>query len=408
MKTLTFACSSVENFLSLPSEFVQHPEFQSEVVKLNPDIIKKIPYHPDVAKSLMKHHPELFVVIKTNIKDEELPEFFLIEPKIYPELSRTQQELISENLLLEGLEIDGSIFYSLPGKYKKNEEFCWLAMTNYPKAIFDCDPKFLKDEQFLLKFVNKYPEHFSDAMKKIEFTDEMALIAVQKCGYNFNFLPGFLKCNTKFIQAAIQCDGMLLGKLGYSTYKNIDGIFLDAVKSNGLALRFVPQEYRTQTVISEAVKQNADALSYCYKEINDAKFAEEIVKKNGVALRDLKKFQNDMKIVKLAIENNGRSIMFTDQKLIQENDFLIFEALKTYKKAVEYASKSFIDNLKFDNDVLEAFSKNPNAIGLLHASKYISKDKNLIMEVIKKTPLIFRYCDIKYVIDKEYQSYNMF
>jgi tetratricopeptide (TPR) repeat protein len=449
MITLSYCSRSTDNFLSLPSEFAQNPEFQIEVAKLNPELISFLPFNLQVLKSVVDFHPKVVLHFqrpetKHTMSKHETIEVFKSNPETFNYFNQKTRQMIPREILLQGLEVNGCFFQYLSKQQKEDKEFCLAAISNFPEALKYCGEKIKKDHEVMKEIIHYHPLLLST----IDFDEEMALEAVKSNGMVLLQLPNKFKESHKFILEAVKSNGEVLKHIRFSFLDAYPEIVKEAIKNCPSAISRIPEDMKTKEICLLALKQSSYVFSCIplnYKK--DDSLLKEAIKFNGKILREAPHFKNNKEIVSQAIKNNGEAILYADKKLIEDNPDLVFEALKTYHSAVQcagdqfqndkklmteavsmngislkFASESLKSDKKFvisaiknngaafhfahytlkeDEDVLLEFSKNPDVLGFLNAAKYLSKDKKLILEVVKKTRQILKFCDIKYLIDQE-------
>jgi hypothetical protein len=448
MITLSYCSRSTDNFLSLPSEFSQNPDFQAEVAKLNPDLILHLPFNLKVLTSIVEFHPNVIAPFqrsetKHTMSKNEVIEIFKANPETFYNFNETNRKLIPREIILQGLELNGSFFKLLPKEYQEDKEMCLAAISNFPEALAFCGNKIKNDSEFIREFVSHHPR----LLPLVTYDDEMALEAVKSNGMVILKLPKELQENPKFVMEAVKNDGEVLGHFSTIFMINHPDILKEAIKNCGSVILKLPENVKTQELCLLALKQGVDVMQGIPKKFINNDILRESIKYNGTILRYATHLQEDKEMVFHAVKNFGKAIMYADQMLVQDNPDLVFESLKTFHSAVHYAGDKFTNDkklmtkavsmdgvslkyaseslqkdkefvisaiknngkafhyahytLKEDEDVLFEFSKNPDVLGLLNAAKYISKEKKLILEVVKKTRQILKFCDIKYLIDQE-------
>ena len=92
-------------------------------------------------------------------------------------------------------------------------------------------------------------------------------------------------------------------------------ICMEAVKSNGIALKYIPEEFRTTEIYKEAIKNNGTALEYVPEEIKTAEMCMEAVKSNGIALKYIPEEFRTTEIYKEAIKNNGTALEYVPEEM---------------------------------------------------------------------------------------------
>lgn len=97
---------------------------------------------------------------------------------------------------------------------------------------------------------------------------------------------------------------------------------LEAVKQDGIALRLIAKEFRTEELKLEAVKQNGFALGLIEEEDRTEELKLEAVKQNGKALMHIEEEDRTEKIRLEAIKQNGFALNYIAAEFITEEMML--------------------------------------------------------------------------------------
>ena len=187
-------------------------------------------------------------------------------------------------------------------------------------------------------------------------------------------------------------------------------IVLEAVKQNGLALKYASEELRNdRTIVLEALKQYVFALEYASEELrNDREFVLEAVKQYAYALEyasaDLR---NDREFVLEAVKQNVFAFKYASKELRNDREFVL-EAVKQGARALVYASEELCN----DRELAVKQDELPDHFEYKYTSKESSDDNNQpsVLEDFTTTTHIY-YVDLsaianmRYVLDRK--NYTM-
>ena len=107
---------------------------------------------------------------------------------------------------------------------------------------------------------------------------------------------------------------------------------MEAVKSYGGALEYVPEELKTPEMCMEAVKSYGGALGYVPEELRTPEMYMEAVKSNGAILWSVPKELRTPEMCMEAVKNNVEALRYVPKELIPE---VYMEAAKSYGLALE-------------------------------------------------------------------------
>lgn len=196
-------------------------------------------------------------------------------------------------------------------------------------------------------------------------------------------------------------------------------IVLNAIKSDGLLLRFMPEGVRGDPVfVKTATEEDPDSLCHAtdalrnnskiLQSIVDDKFianAEEttwhfipdklkknkkfilaIVKKGGFLLEHVsEKLKMDFDVVLAAVEKNGRALYYAGEELKKDFD-VVLAAVKNDGTALMYADRA----LKRDKTVAQAAVKE-DGMALRYVDPELQKDTTVVLAAMHKNGMALRY-----------------
>ena len=172
---------------------------------------------------------------------------------------------------------------------------------------------------------------------------------------------------------------------------------LDAVRSNGLRLRHLSKEDRSdKAVVFAACSNNGQAIQFASSELQLDSDVVRAALKHGLTLRDLTKSQRNCKDeIFVAIEFDWRALACASDRLRGDRD-VIFEACKKDWRAYELASS----RTKRDPDFALAICIEHGA-ALQHASEEIRSNKEIVMAICRKHGLALQHASDLLRADKE-------
>ena len=159
-------------------------------------------------------------------------------------------------------------------------------------------------------------------------------------------------------------------------------ICMEAVKSNGYALEYVPEELKTPEICMEAVKSNGYALRNVPKELKTPEICMEAVKSNGYALKYVPEELKTPEICMEAVKSNGFALRNVSEELITPEIYM--EAIKNKGEVLEYVPKE----IKTAEMCMEAVKSNGTAL------EYVPeeiKTAEMCMEAVKSNGTAIKY-----------------
>lgn len=154
-------------------------------------------------------------------------------------------------------------------------------------------PMFLKDN----------PEIKSIFKNKIDKTDYLTWIWLDKNELSY-----------ETCLEAIKYDGRALKYIPEEL--RTPEMYLTAVKKNGYTLQYVPTEFKTEEICLEAVKESGLALKYVPKELVNPEICLAAVKQDSYALLDVPKELITPEICLAAVKRNGFVLLYIPEELI--------------------------------------------------------------------------------------------
>jgi transcriptional regulator with XRE-family HTH domain len=116
--------------------------------------------------------------------------------------------------------------------------------------------------------------------------------------------------------------------------KKINDAWLEMIQANGLALKFVPMEYRTAALCEVAVESRGVALMYVPNKLKTVALCEDAVQRNGWALEFVPDELRTTALCKAAIRRDGCTLQFIPEK--RRTEALCLAAVKQNGLALQY------------------------------------------------------------------------
>jgi hypothetical protein len=163
-------------------------------------------------------------------------------------------------------------------------------------------------------------------------------------------------------------------------------ICLTAVKSDGLSLEFVPKESKTPFICLAAIKSDGLSLKFVPEELKNEN--EELclaaITSNGLSLEFVpEKLKNENEELCLAaVTSNGLSLEFVPEKLKNENEELCLAAVTSDGLSLEFVPE------KFKDEKLCLTAINLNGLSLEFVPEEF-KDEKLYLAAVKSNKLSF-------------------
>ncbi len=172
---------------------------------------------------------------------------------------------------------------------------------------------------------------------------------------------------------AVQKDGMALQHVN-KTYE----IVLEAVKQNGNALQFAPEELKDNDVIVQHATQTPHALKYVSPRLkNDPTLVGRLVLQSPYVLEYASPALKDNKeIVTQALQTAGNALLYASPRLQEDEDLLLLSIQKPMGTLLR-APKHLKDDKVF---MMKCIKVSPHALEF--ASPRLKKDKELVMSAV--------------------------
>ena len=110
-----------------------------------------------------------------------------------------------------------------------------------------------------------------------------------------------------------------------------------AVESDGYALRYVPDELKSEAVCAKAVERNGYALQYVPDELKSEAVCAKAVESDGYALQYVPEALMNEAVVSKAVERNGYALRYVPEALM--NEAVVSKAVERNGEALRYVLK---------------------------------------------------------------------
>lgn len=276
--------------------------------------------------------------------------------------------------------INGENLRDVSKKYI-SEELCYKAVESSPLAI-----RYVPDQLLDNSLIEYAVKHHARAFVWIEdqkrVTFELCLLAVGKDGSLLSYVP--------------------------AKYKKRSELLMTAVKSNGLALEFIPKSRRTKTMCSEAVKQNPLALEFVPDIYKSNELCVDAVRRDPFSIQFVPVEGRNNSIYSIALTNCGATLAYAPEQyytkeniikayksfLLDQNDQDIsWEEKQKRVERLDIIFKNIPDLLHTDFDVLTL----ERQLGLrVVVRKYYSTSNHIFRVIEERSKLSFSDFDSFY------------
>lgn len=143
------------------------------------------------------------------------------------------------------------------------------------------------------------------------------------------------------IAAALSNNGLAIEYASKRILKRNPELYMLAVKSNGLALRYVPDEFRYDGIYLDAVLSNASAIRLIPKEALTRDIILTAVKSDGLLLQYVPKKQITKTIARSAFASNRQALQFIPSRFCDSN--MAIAAVTSNGSLLQYVPARLID-----------------------------------------------------------------
>ena len=181
------------------------------------------------------------------------------------------------------------------------EELCYKAVATSPYAIRYVPDQFC-DKDLIEYAVKKHARAFIWIKDQKQVTFELCVLAVEKDGSLLRYVPSKYKKHSELLKAAI--------------------------KSNGLALQFIPKSIRTKALCFEAVKQNPLSLEFVPDGIKTDALCNDAVSRDAFSIQFVPDDLKNDSLYSMALNNCGAVLVYApEQYYTKENVIRAYQSL---------------------------------------------------------------------------------
>jgi IMP cyclohydrolase len=263
---------------------------------------------------------------------------------------QTKPVLITSQLAVSPIDI-----IRAPESIRNNPELQKIAVSNRPGLEV-----LLRSEisnQTWEKAVKEDPELIIYAPHDIDNFEEMLLFYLRKdTGEKLLGSPASITRNVELLKKIIKVgDKTAIGGISPNT-KGYSELCELAITKKGEALRYVPDNLKTEHMCMTAVTQNGSALEYVPEELKTEQMCMTAVTKNGTALRYVPDNLKTERMCMTVVTKNGYALQYVPEKLKTER--VCMAAVTQNGYTLWYVP----DNLKTERVCMVAVTQNGTAL----------------------------------------------
>jgi hypothetical protein len=387
-------------------------------------------FQKEILIALLKKNPNCLKYLPMDLIDEEIGLLIInLNPKLYPHLSmelRNNKEITKKAVLFDGL-----FLHKASDILKNDLEIVKIALKQNLNAFFFCSPELQNQKNFVIQcvkefnlylhsnWINSHISLFSDyefifqlcklnggmleyASKNLRSDKKIMLIALDQTEKAFRYC---LEFDEEIALMAVEKNGFNLQYAG--KYRGNRKIVEMAINKSPFSFEFASEELRGDYLISlQAIQLNSSNFKFTVSEKikNDPILLKEVLSKHGSCLESLSKnVKNNKELVMLSIENYPISYLQASESLQNDKEVVMLAITKEPKlfkfipenyqsdKAIalkclskegillKYASK----NLKNEIDVVLA-SVISNGLALEFATPNLKQNKEIVLAAIEQ------------------------
>ena len=232
----------------------------------------------------------------------------------YKNIKYIPRKFLSEQVILEAVKINTFVVKHIPAKFLSKK--VQLAVVKRTGSLIDCIPEKLLSEQVCIEAI----KNCDFAIKHVPPTllsENVCFAAVKHDGYALICLydKGIIPSEKVQLAAVKRCGDVLenICKAGTPT----EEMCLAAVKNNGRAIRYVPQEFLSKQIQSTALKQNGLAVKYIQTEKLSEEICLEAVTENGLAMQYVPPIFQTKQMQITALKQNPRALKFIKELQVE-------------------------------------------------------------------------------------------
>lgn len=262
----------------------------------------------------------------------------------------------------------------MPEALKKDKDILLtIAETERSRQSIDSIPEDLKeDKEILLAFIKWLPEAINCTKQHIN-DRKFILEAVQTNGLVIRYLPQIFKQDREIALAAVQNNGLALEFVAENLRTGDQEIILAALTNTGHAFQYIIGDLKNDhDIILAALHDNINIIPQTL--LNDKNFMLKAVAKNGLTLEKASPaLKKDKEVVGTAVKQSGRALHYADESF-KDNYEIVFAAIEQDPDFFVHVSKTFKNNFEIALTAVR---------GSRNAYQYISeelKENEIILE----------------------------
>ena len=282
---------------------------------------------------------------------------------------------------------------------KNNKSFLFEAIKVMPYILYDLEDYLKQDKEIVLAAVKQDGSIVRQIDESLKNDRDIILAAIEDYPYYFVKKHMFVKDNKEVVLKAVQYQGIYL-EYASDTLKRDKEVVYEAVKQNGFAFKFVDEVLKKDRdfilKLSEVSKNFYHLLSKEFKK--DREILVNTLKLDGCALlRADKSLRSDRELTLMAVKTcpNVISYMGFNTEYWKDKE-IILEAVKRQGELLAYAKNGF----NADKEVVREALKN-DPMALQYASKKLRADKKIVKLAVEKIGTAMQFADDQLRKDKE-------
>lgn len=395
-------------------------EILMKLVKIDPDIIKHLDHVPDdivITAIMMK--PSLI----RNIKYMTQPLVDYAFSMDIDSIAYIPEQYITYDMSLISVKYKGDNLKYVPDKYfcleiifaaleqngksirylkNPSVDCCMIALNQTEDAIHYIENP--TDEMYA-KVLHKFPQYYYKICDKSIISTVVKLSIDELIKLNPEYIKTIDNITYEQCIIAVKNDGRALTYIPDNFKTN--ELFKIAIENDAMALKYISEEYQTEELCLAAIQKNPDSFEYIKKQTSFLCLS--AVLKKGMLIKYIKDPSSEL--IKQAIESDPLSIQYIDNqtdelcnKAMDLNiDSFQFIKTKTFSRCLNAVKKKgelikYIDNKGLMNIICEEAIKNdPHSIEYIPNPSHelilfaLNQDGTVIKHIKQQLP---EYCNI--------------
>jgi hypothetical protein len=234
---------------------------------------------------------------------------------------------------------------SLTDAQKQDFDIVLAAVRRDGTALQFACPELKDDKDIVFAAVTNAGIALKFASNRLKNDMNISVAAIKNSHHSFSEVSPLLRIKKDFAVKAVEKNVSVLGCL-IPEIRYDEDVVLAAVTQDGRLLYHSGELRSNQKIAIAAITQNAIAFMHASKELrNNRNFVLEALEANGLALRYVleefdKKYKNDKGVMLAAVRQNGLALRFAPKKFRGDRD-VILAAVEENPDALQYASNQF-------------------------------------------------------------------